>query len=218
MIKAINIHKSYGEVEVLKGIDLNINQGEIVSIIGKSGAGKSTLLHIMGTLDRADQGEMLILGEDTTKLKEVQLAKFRNLNIGFVFQFHHLLQEFSALENVCIPGYIAKTPTKEVEKKGKELLDYLGLSHRMSHKPNQLSGGEAQRVAIARALINNPKIIFADEPTGNLDKVTSENFHQLIINLRNDFNHSFVIVTHNEELARLSDRTITLVDGAVMKG
>jgi len=218
VIKAINIHKSYGEVEVLKGIDLNINQGEIVSIIGKSGAGKSTLLHIMGTLDRADQGEMLILGEDTTKLKEVQLAKFRNLNIGFVFQFHHLLQEFSALENVCIPGYIAKTPTKEVEKKGKELLDYLGLSHRMSHKPNQLSGGEAQRVAIARALINNPKIIFADEPTGNLDKVTSENFHQLIINLRNDFNHSFVIVTHNEELARLSDRTITLVDGAVMKG
>ncbi|MBK9736124.1 MAG: ABC transporter ATP-binding protein [Saprospiraceae bacterium] len=215
MIHATNIHKSYAELEVLKGIDLEIPQGEIVSIIGKSGAGKSTLLHILGTLDLPDEGELFICQKEITKLKEKQLAKFRNENIGFVFQFHHLLQEFTALENVCIPGLIAGKPDHEIEKKAKELLDYLGLTQRIHHKPNQLSGGEAQRVAVARSLINNPKVIFADEPTGNLDKESSENLHQLIINLRKDFNHTFVIVTHNSDLAKLSDRTITIEDGRI---
>ena len=215
MIQAKNIHKSYGDLEVLKGIDLEIPQGKIVSIIGKSGAGKSTLLHILGTLDLPDEGELLICDKEITKLKEKQLAKFRNENIGFVFQFHHLLQEFTALENVCIPGLIAGKSDHEIEKKAKELLDYLGLAQRIHHKPNQLSGGEAQRVAVARSLINNPKVIFADEPTGNLDKESSENLHQLFINLRKDFNHTFVIVTHNSDLAKLCDRTITIEDGRI---
>lgn len=215
MISAVGIQKSYGDVKVLKGIDLNIPQGEIVSIIGKSGAGKSTLLHILGTLDLPDVGELIICDEKITSFNEKKLAKFRNENIGFVFQFHHLLQEFNALENVCIPGFIAGKNASEVEKKAKELLDYLGLGDRMTHKPAQLSGGEAQRVAVARSLINNPAVVFADEPTGNLDKASSEVLHQLINQLRTDFNHTFVIVTHNEELAKMSDRTITIEDGRI---
>ncbi len=215
MISAVGIQKSYGDVKVLKGIDLNIPQGEIVSIIGKSGAGKSTLLHILGTLDLADAGELIICDEKISTFNEKKLAKFRNENIGFVFQFHHLLQEFNALENVCIPGFIAGKNAADVEKKAKELLDYLGLGDRMTHKPAQLSGGEAQRVAVARSLINNPAVVFADEPTGNLDKASSEVLHQLINQLRTDFNHTFVIVTHNEELAKMSDRTITIEDGRI---
>jgi lipoprotein-releasing system ATP-binding protein len=215
MISATNIFKSYGEINVLNGIDIEIPQGEIVSIIGKSGAGKSTLLHILGTLDKADSGDLIICDQEITKLKDKNLAKFRNQNIGFVFQFHHLLQEFTALENVCIPAFIAGATVSSTEKKAKELLDYLGLSERISHKPNQLSGGEAQRVAVARSLINNPAVVFADEPTGNLDRASSENLHQLFINLRKDFNHSFVIVTHNMELSKLSDRVITMEDGKI---
>ncbi len=215
MVTATNISKSYGDIKVLKGIDLEIPQGEIVSITGKSGAGKSTLLHILGTLDQPDTGDISICGTLVNGLSEKQLAAFRNRNIGFVFQFHHLLQEFTALENVCIPGFIAGTREDQVWKKAAELLDYLGLAERMTHKPNQLSGGEAQRVAVARALINNPAVVFADEPTGNLDKTSSENLHQLIMDLRRDFNHTFVIVTHNADLAAMSDRTIVLEDGKV---
>ena len=215
MISAFNIQKSYGELNVLKGVDISIPQGEIVSIVGKSGAGKSTLLHILGTLDRFDRGELSICNTKIADLKEKSLAKFRNENIGFVFQFHHLLQEFSALENVCIPGMIAKKNTAEIQKRAIELLDYLGLADRSTHKPNQLSGGEAQRVAVARALINSPSVVFADEPTGNLDKATSESMHNLFVNLRKDFNHTFVIVTHNTDLAKMSDRIITLEDGLI---
>ncbi len=215
MISAKNIHKSYGDVHVLKGITLGIDQGEIVSIIGKSGAGKSTLLHILGTLDVLDNGHLMINNISINDLSEKEMAKFRNKHIGFVFQFHHLLQEFSALENVCIPGFLSETAKKEVENRAKELLDYLGLKDRIHHKPNQLSGGEAQRVAIARALINNPNIILADEPTGNLDKENSEILHQLLLKVRKDFNSTFVIVTHNDDLANLSDRVVHIVDGVV---
>jgi lipoprotein-releasing system ATP-binding protein len=215
MIIARDIHKSYGGVHVLKGIDLEISQGEIVSIIGKSGAGKSTLLHILGTLDKLDKGQLEIHQTLVSELNEKNMARFRNENIGFVFQFHHLLQEFSALENVCIPAFIAQKPRKETLERARELLVYLGLEHRTDHKPSQLSGGEAQRVAIARALINQPLIILADEPTGNLDKENSENLHQLFIQLRKDFNSTFIIVTHNEDLANLSDRVIHIVDGKV---
>ncbi len=215
MIFARAIKKSYGSLHVLKGIDLDISAGEIISIIGKSGAGKSTLLHILGTLDNADSGSLVIKGQEITSFNEKNLAKFRNENIGFVFQFHHLLQEFTALENVSIPGFIAGKSKSIVEQRAKEILSYLGLSARLHHKPNQLSGGEAQRVAVARALINNPAVVFADEPTGNLDKESSENLHQLILNLRKDFNLTFVIVTHNADLAKLSDRVITLEDGQV---
>ena len=215
MIAAQNIKKSYGEIQVLKGIDVDIPQGEIVSIIGKSGAGKSTLLHILGTLDQADTGSLNICNVNISNLSDKQLASFRNANIGFVFQFHHLLQEFTALENVCIPAYIAGKNFNQIEKRAKELLDYLGLSDRSSHKPNQMSGGEAQRVAVARALINQPAVVFADEPTGNLDKTSSENLHQLFLQLRKDFNHTFVIVTHNSDLAAMSDRVIKLEDGKV---
>lgn len=215
MISAKGIKKSYGALHVLKGIDVDISSGEIISIIGKSGAGKSTLLHILGTLDRPDTGSLVINGKEITHYNEKVLAGFRNKNIGFVFQFHHLLQEFSALENVCIPGYIAKHNPSTVESRAKELLNYLGLAERMHHKPGQLSGGEAQRVAIARSLINNPTVVYADEPTGNLDKANSESLHQLIMDLRKDFNITFVIVTHNEDLARLSDRIITLEDGLI---
>lgn len=215
MIAAQNIKKSYGEIQVLKGIDVDIPQGEIVSIIGKSGAGKSTLLHILGTLDQADTGSLNICNVNISNLNDKQLASFRNANIGFVFQFHHLLQEFTALENVCIPAYIAGKNFNQIEKRAKELLDYLGLSDRSSHKPNQMSGGEAQRVAVARALINQPAVVFADEPTGNLDKTSSENLHQLFLQLRKDFNHTFVIVTHNSDLAAMSDRVIKLEDGKV---
>ncbi|MBK8347120.1 MAG: ABC transporter ATP-binding protein [Saprospiraceae bacterium] len=215
MILARNIQKSYGDIHVLNGIDMDIPQGQIISIIGKSGAGKSTLLHILGTLDTPDTGTLAICDKDITGLNEKQLAAFRNKNIGFVFQFHHLLQEFTAIENVCIPAYIAGISESESTQKAKELLEYLGLSDRMNHKPQQMSGGEAQRVAVARALINQPAVVFADEPTGNLDKASSENLHQLFLQLRKDFNHTFVIVTHNTDLAAMSDRVITLEDGRV---
>lgn len=215
MIKASNIHKSYGNLHVLKGVDLHIKKGEVVSIIGKSGAGKSTLLHILGTLDKAHQGELLIQDENVFKLSQRQLAAFRNNNIGFIFQFHHLLPEFTALENTCIPAYIKKQSVAETEKRAKELLDYLGLSDRLTHKPSQLSGGEQQRVAVARSLINNPGIIFADEPSGNLDTVSSQELHQLIFKLRDDFNQTFVIVTHNSELANMSDRILEMEDGLI---
>ncbi len=216
MIIAEQLVKSYGDVRVLKGVDLHIEPAEIVSITGKSGAGKSTLLHILGMLDNADKGKVIINGTETNSMDEKQSAKFRNENIGFVFQFHHLLGEFTALENVCIPAYIAKKDANEVDRKAKELLHHLGLSHRITHKPNQLSGGEAQRVAVARALINNPKVIFADEPTGNLDRSSSENLHNLFLELRKELGISFVIVTHNEELAKISDRIIHIDDGVIV--
>lgn len=215
MISATNITKSYGNLQVLKGVDLEVGKGEIVSIVGKSGAGKSTLLHILGTLDRPDGGSLRIADQDVFGLSDRQLAAFRNRNVGFVFQFHHLLPEFSALENVCIPAYIAKTDPVEAQKKGKELLTYLGLADRIDHKPTQLSGGEQQRVAVARALINSPAVVFADEPTGNLDSGSSEELHKLLFQLRDDFGQSFIIVTHNEELARISDRRLEMVDGVL---
>ncbi len=213
MIKATDIYKSYGSVRVLKGVNLHIQKGEIVSIIGKSGAGKSTLLHILGTLDRPDEGELEIKGESVFQLSDKSIAAFRNKNIGFIFQFHHLLPEFTALENVCIPAYINKVSVADAELKAKKILDYLGLSHRLQHKPAQLSGGEQQRVAVARALINSPAIIFADEPSGNLDSVSSTELHQLLFQLRDDFKQTFVIVTHNDELAGMSDRCLEMKDG-----
>ena len=218
MLKANNIHKSYGSLHVLEGVDVAIDKGEIVSIVGKSGAGKSTLLHILGTLDQADKGQVLFNGKDISRLKSKELSSFRNDHIGFIFQFHHLLPEFTALENVCIPGFIQKRPEAAVEKRAKELLDYLGLSERLLHKPNQLSGGEQQRVAVARSLINQPAIIFADEPTGNLDTASSDELHQLLFNLRDDFQQTFVIVTHNEGLANMSDRKIEMQDGRLSLG
>ncbi|MCL4105714.1 UNVERIFIED_CONTAM: hypothetical protein GTU68_028591 [Idotea baltica] len=217
MLIAKNIIKSYGDLQVLKGINLEIQKAEVVSIVGKSGTGKSTLLHILGTLDSADQGSLIIAGQEISTLNSKQLAKFRNEKLGFIFQFHHLLNEFTALENVMIPGMIAKVNQKKLTKKAEELLDYFGLSDRLSHKPNQLSGGEQQRVAVARALINDPQIIFADEPSGNLDNVTSEELHHLIFKLRTDFSQSFVIVTHNNELAEMSDRSLTMEDGLIKK-
>ena len=213
MLKATNIHKSYDTLHVLKGVNFSIGKGEIVSIVGKSGAGKSTLLHIIGTLDKPDDGSVIYNGQEISALNAKNLATFRNQHIGFIFQFHHLLPEFTALENVCIPGFILKAPELEVRKKAKELLAYLGLSERLKHKPNQLSGGEQQRVAVARALINNPGIIFADEPSGNLDSASSKELHQLLFNLRDDFQQTFVIVTHNEELAEMSDRKVEMQDG-----
>jgi len=217
MVVAQNIKKNYGNLEVLKGIDLEIQKGEIITIVGKSGAGKSTLLHILGTLDTPDSGTLEINGTKVKFSQEKELAKLRNRSIGFVFQFHHLLYEFSALENVCIPAYIFKNKDSvEVEKRAKEILDYLGLANRMHHKPNELSGGEAQRVAIARALINQPELVLADEPTGNLDKHNSEELHNLFLQLRKDFGQSFVIVTHNSELAAMSDRTVTMEDGKII--
>ncbi|RMG83968.1 MAG: ABC transporter ATP-binding protein [Bacteroidetes bacterium] len=216
MIIAENIHKSYGDVHVLKGVDLRINRSEIVSIIGKSGAGKSTLLHILGTLDMPDRGRVQINGTEVGKLDKNELARFRNSNIGFVFQFHHLLPEFSALENVCMPGFIQKRPEKEVVARARELLDYLGLSDRLTHKPGQLSGGEQQRVAVARALMNQPAVVFADEPSGNLDSASSQELHQLLFNLRKDFQQTFVIVTHNTELADMSDRVLEMSDGRIL--
>jgi len=216
MIKANNIHKYYDDLHVLKGVNVHIKKGEIVSIVGASGAGKTTLLHILGTLDRiskTNNATLVINGEDISSLSEKQLAKFRNEHIGFIFQFHQLLPEFTALENVCIPAYIKKTPKAEAIKRAKELLDFLGLSHRYNHKPNELSGGEQQRVAVARALINNPSIIYADEPSGNLDSESAENLHNLFFKLRDQFGQTFVIVTHNEELADLADRKLVMVDG-----
>jgi lipoprotein-releasing system ATP-binding protein len=216
MLTAKNVHKKYNELEVLKGVDLTINKGEIVSIVGSSGAGKSTLLHILGTLDMADQGEIYLNDQRVDKLRGKKLAGFRNIHIGFVFQFHHLLPEFNALENVCIPGWIAGKKKRLVEEKAVQLLEQLGLKHRMDNKPQQLSGGEQQRVAVARALINNPEIVFADEPTGNLDSTNAKDLHELFMQLRQQFNQTFLIVTHNEELATMSDRVIHMKDGKII--
>jgi len=218
MITANNIVKKYGDLEVLKGVSLEIADREIVSIVGASGAGKTTLLQILGTLEKSSEPkiyntEILINGEDVTKMSDRELSKFRNENIGFIFQFHQLLPEFTALENICIPAFIRKTNKSEAEKRAKELMDYLGLSHRLSHKPNQLSGGEQQRVAVARALINQPKVVFADEPSGNLDSKNAEELHDLFFKLRDEFGQTFVIVTHNEELAELTDRKLVMHDG-----
>jgi lipoprotein-releasing system ATP-binding protein len=217
MIKAQNIHKSYGKLKVLKGIDLEIKKGEIISIVGASGAGKSTLLHILGTLDHADDGKVNINDIEVNNLTDKKLSEFRNKNIGFVFQFHHLLPEFSAFENVCIPSFIGGIPRKEAEENARKLLDFLGLSERMDHKPSQLSGGEQQRVAVARALINNPAVILADEPSGNLDSASAKELHSLFFSLRDEFQQTFVIVTHNEELADMADRKLTIKDGVIVK-
>lgn len=218
MIQIINIHKSFGSLEVLKGINLEIKQAEVTSIVGASGAGKTTLLQIVGTLLKHDEGEIIINGIKPSALKEDKLAAFRNANIGFVFQFHHLLPEFTALENVCIPAFIAMKKKKESENQALELLNFLGLSHRIHHKPNELSGGEQQRVAVARALINNPTVILADEPSGNLDSKNKKELHELFFQLRDKFKQTFVIVTHDKELAEMSDRKITMADGLVMNG
>ena len=218
MIHAKNIHKYYDQLQVLKGVDLHIKKGEIVSIVGASGAGKTTLLQILGTLDQPtiENGiELRINGQDILTMNDKNLSKFRNLNLGFIFQFHQLLPEFTALENVCIPAYIANKSRQETENEAKRLLEYLGLSHRIDHKPNELSGGEQQRVAVARALINKPAIIFADEPSGNLDTHSAENLHQLFFKLRDEFGQTFVIVTHNEELANMADRKLVMIDGVL---
>lgn len=216
MLKAEHITKKYGSLQVLKGVDIEILKGEIVSIIGSSGAGKSTLLHILGTLDKADEGNIWLNNQRIDQLSGKKLASFRNLHIGFVFQFHHLLPEFSALENVSIPAWIAGQKKKAVTKKAIELLTTLGLADRIDHKPQQLSGGEQQRVAVARALINNPSIVFADEPTGNLDSTNAKELHELFVHLRNNFQQTFLIVTHNEELANMSDRTLHMKDGIII--
>jgi lipoprotein-releasing system ATP-binding protein len=216
MIKVTGVTKSYKNLTVLKGVDLEIKQGEIVSIVGASGAGKTTLLQIIGTLDNPDSGTISFLDTDISSLKKKELAKFRNKNIGFVFQFHHLLPEFTALENVCIPGYISDTPKSEVEKRAKELLTMLGLGDRISHKPAELSGGEQQRVSVARALINNPSVILADEPSGNLDSKNAEELHNLFFKLRDEYNQTFVIVTHNEILSDMSDRKLVMKDGVII--
>lgn len=219
MIQAKNIHKYFDDLHVLKGVDLHIKKGEIVSIVGASGAGKTTLLQILGTLDYAsskEQPELKINDKSIISLSEKELAKFRNETLGFIFQFHQLLPEFTALENVCLPAFIKGIAKPDAEKRAKELLDFLGLSHRYTHKPNELSGGEQQRVAVARALINNPKVIFADEPSGNLDSESAENLHNLFFKLRDEFGQTFVIVTHNTELANMADRKLTMVDGKIV--
>lgn len=216
MIKATNIKKQYGDLDVLKGVDIEINKGEIVSIVGASGAGKSTLLHILGTLDDADNGDLYYNDTNLNKLKQKELAQFRNENMGFVFQFHHLLPEFDALENVCLPALIGGKTKADIEGKATELMTLLGLSDRLHHKPSELSGGEQQRVAVARALINDPEVVFADEPSGNLDSATAKDLHQLFFKLKKEFNQTFVIVTHNEELANMADRKLTMNDGMIV--
>ncbi|MGB0429834.1 MAG: ABC transporter ATP-binding protein [Bacteroidia bacterium] len=217
MIKAQNIHKSYGNLHVLKGVDCTITQGEIVSIVGPSGAGKSTLLHIMGTLDQPDSGTITFDGNAPDFKNRKKLSVFRNQQIGFVFQFHHLLPEFTALENVCIPAFIGKVGKSEAESKAKELLNMMGLTNRIGHYPNQLSGGEQQRVAVARALINQPKVVLADEPSGNLDSQSADELHNLFFKLRKDLNQSFVVVTHNDDLAEMTDRTLRMFDGKIIE-
>lgn len=216
MLSATNIQKSYGSLQVVKGVSLSIKRGEIVSIAGSSGAGKSTLLHIIGTLDAADSGEIVLHNERLNMLKGKKLAGFRNRHMGFVFQFHHLLPEFTALENVCIPGWLAGKKRKETEERAKELLDLLGLKDRLENKPSALSGGEQQRVAVARALINKPDIVFADEPTGNLDSENARELHRLFVHLRDMQQQTFLIVTHNEELAKMSDRVLHMKDGKII--
>ena len=220
MIKAINLHKFYEELHVLKGVNLEIKKSEVISIVGASGTGKTTLLQILGTLDsfssNQEKSSLLIDGQEIKTLNQQQLAKFRNKNLGFVFQFHQLLPEFSALENICIPAYIGNTPKVTAEKKAKELLSFLNLSNRINHKPNELSGGEQQRVAVARALINDPAIILADEPSGNLDTESAENLHNLFFKLRDEFGQTFVIVTHNNSLASMADRKLLMKDGIIL--
>lgn len=213
MLSAKGLVKSYGELQVLKGVDISISEGEIVSIVGSSGAGKTTLLHILGTLDQPDAGEIYFQDKRLDQLRGKELARFRNRHIGFVFQFHHLLPEFTALENVCIPGWIAGTDNRLVQKRALSLLENLGIGHRAEHKPSAMSGGEQQRVAVARALVNSPEVIFADEPTGNLDSANANSLHQLFQQLRDEMKQTFVIVTHNEELAAMSDRVLHMRDG-----
>lgn len=213
MIRGVNISKKFGDLPVLRNVNISIETGEVVALVGPSGSGKSTLLHILGTLDQPDQGTVSINGTDLTQLSRKELAAFRNRSIGFVFQFHHLLPEFSALENICIPGWLGKRPRAEVKKEAMELLELLGLTGRMDHRPGQLSGGEQQRVAVARALINRPAVVFADEPTGNLDTSTAQEMHRLFFDLRDQRKQTFLIVTHNEQLASLSDRCLRIRDG-----
>jgi lipoprotein-releasing system ATP-binding protein len=216
MIKVEEVHKSYGDLEVLKGVNLEIKEGEIVSIVGSSGAGKSTLLQLIGTLDKPKMGKILINGVDTSVLSDKQLSLFRNKHIGFVFQFHHLLPEFTALENVCIPAFIQHIRKSDAEKRATELLTSLGLSERLHHKPSELSGGEQQRVAVCRALMNKPSVILADEPSGNLDSTSAKELHELFFKLRDETNQTFVIVTHNEELANMADRKLVMKDGVIL--
>lgn len=217
MVTTRGIEKAFGKLQVLKGIDLQVKEGEVVALVGASGAGKSTLLHIIGTLDKPDAGYVSIAGENVTQLSGTRLARFRNNHIGFVFQFHHLLPEFTALENVCMPGYISGMNDKQVKDRGQELLEMLGLSERVTHKPGQLSGGEQQRVAVARALINNPKVVLADEPSGNLDSANALSLHELFFELRDQLKQTFVIATHNEQLSTMSDRRLRIKDGKIIE-
>jgi len=216
MLEVQGLQKSFGPLQVLKGVDLNISSGEIVAIVGASGAGKSTLLHILGTLDRPDTGKMLLEGRDVFSRSDKQLATLRNASFGFVFQFHNLLPEFTALENVCLPGFIQNRPRQEVEKRAKELLGLLGLTDRFDHKPGAMSGGEQQRVSVARALINSPTLLLADEPTGNLDSKNADEMHKMFFKLREELGQTFILVTHNQELAKMADRTLEIVDGKIV--